>query len=159
MMMPFKLLSFRWVRALLPLTMLLLAAACTGITELKAPELDVMSVKVLGGDLSAQRLLLHLNVTNPNDRELPIKGIVYQMEVAGAPFANGATESAFTVPALGATEFDLTMNADMAGLLFRMLGSGRKLDNVDYRLTGKVSLSAGLLRTIPFDKKGNVSLR
>jgi LEA14-like dessication related protein len=159
MMLPLKLLSLTRMRILLSLATLLLTTACTGITELKAPELDVMSVKVLGGDLSGQRLLLHLNVINPNDRKLPIKGIVYQMQVAGVSFASGATERAFTVPAQGSTEFDLTMDADMAGLLFRVLGSGRKLDNVDYRLTGKVSLSSGLLRTIPFDKKGNISLR
>jgi hypothetical protein len=30
---------------------------------------------------------------------------------------------------------------------------------VDYRLIGKVSLSSGMLRTIPFDEKGSFRLR
>ena len=67
--------------------------------------------------------------------------------------------ASFIVPALGSTEFDMSLNADMAGALFRLLGSGRKLDDVDYRLSGKVSLSSGMLRSVPFDKKGSFRLR
>ncbi|MDR2214685.1 MAG: LEA type 2 family protein [Nevskiaceae bacterium] len=143
----------------LMLSMLLLLAACSSVTDLKAPDLDVVNVRMLGGDLSGQRLRLTVRVTNPNDRELPVKGIVYQMRVNGAAFATGESERAFTVPALGSTDFDLNMNANIAGTLFRLLGGGGKLDKLDYQLTGKVSLSSGLLRSIPFDKKGSFDLR
>jgi LEA14-like dessication related protein len=152
----------QWIRryvSLLPWAALSLLVACKSITDLQAPTLDVVDVKVLGGDLSGQQLRVRLRVTNPNDRVLPVKGIAYRMEVDGAQFATGASERAFTVPALGSTEFEMSMNADMAGLLFRMLGSGRRPDAVNYRLTGKVSLSSGLLRSVPFDQKGTFKLR
>jgi LEA14-like dessication related protein len=147
------------LRKWMPVAALLLVAGCGGITNLKAPELNVVDVKLLGGDLSGQQLRVRMRVTNPNDRELPVKGITYRMEVGGEQFASGESESSFVVPALGATEFDMSMNADMAGAVFRLLGSGRKLDNVDYRLSGKVSLSSGMLRSVPFDQKGSFKLR
>jgi LEA14-like dessication related protein len=147
------------LRKWLPLAALLLLAGCGGVSSLQAPELDVVDVKLLGGDLSGQQLRVRMRVTNPNDRELPVKGITYRMEVGGEQFASGASEASFLVPALGSTEFDMSMNADMAGAVFRLLGSGRKLDSVDYRLSGKVSLSSGMLRSVPFDKQGSFKLR
>jgi LEA14-like dessication related protein len=147
------------LRKWLPVAALLLLAGCSGVSSLQAPELDVVDVKLLGGDLSGQQLRVRMRVTNPNDRELPVKGITYRMEVGGEQFASGESEASFLVPALGSTEFDMSMNADMAGAVFRLLGSGRKLDNVDYRLSGKVSLSSGMLRSVPFDKKGSFKLR
>lgn len=147
------------LRKLLPVAALLLVAGCGGITELVAPELDVVDVKLVGGDLSGQQLRVRMRVNNPNDRELPVKAIAWRMEVGGEQFATGESERNFVVPALGTTEFDMNMHADMAGAVLRLLGSGRRLDVVDYRLTGKVSLSAGLLRSIPFDEKGSFRLR
>jgi LEA14-like dessication related protein len=147
------------LRRWLPVAALLLLAGCGGVASLQAPELDVVDVKLLGGDLSGQQLRVRMRVTNPNDRELPVKGITYRMEVGGEQFASGESVASFLVPALGSTDFDMSMNADMAGALFRLLGSGRKLDDVDYRLSGKVSLSSGMLRSVPFDKKGSFKLR
>ena len=139
---------------------LLLFAGCASLApKLEAPDLEVVDVKLLRGDLSQQQLRVRLRVTNPNDRELPVKGITYRMEVGGEQFAAGESERDFVVPALGATEFDMSMNADLAGVLFRMMSGGRMRDAIDYRLSGKVSLSAGLLRSVPFEKKGTFNLR
>jgi hypothetical protein len=41
------------------------------------------------------------------------------------------------------------------GVLSRYGGSGE----IDYRLVGKVALSEGFLRTIPFDERGVFKLR
>ena len=42
-----------------------------------------------------------------------------------------------------------------------MLGKGRDkpMESLDYRLTGKVSLSSGFVRSIPFDETGSLSLK
>ena len=37
------------------------------------------------------------------------------------------------VPALGATEFDVSVTANAAAAVLRLLGSGRKLDAVEYQ--------------------------
>lgn len=132
--------------------------ACSSM-QLKKPHLEVVNVQMVRGDLLQQEMRVRMRVDNPNDRELPVKAITYQLELAGEQFAQGESESSFTVPALGSTEFDVSMKANAANALLRLLSGGRKLDSVDYRLVGKVSLSSGMMRTIPFDQKGNFNLR
>ena len=54
-----------------------------------------------GGDFFSQRVLVRMRVFNPNDRELPIKGITYRIEVNDAELGNGGTAAPFTVPGDG----------------------------------------------------------
>ena len=37
-------------------------------------------------------------------------------------------------------------------------GSDNSMESLDYRMIGKVSLSSGLLRSIPFEEKGSIKL-
>ena len=147
------------IARILVLTLLILPAACASITQLEAPQLEVVDVRMLSGDLTRQQLRVRLRVTNPNDRELPVKGITYKVEVGGEEFASGQSESEFTVPALGTAEFDMSMSANMVAALAGVLSGGDKLDEAKYRLSGRVNLRQGLLRSIPFEKEGSFRLR
>jgi LEA14-like dessication related protein len=140
---------------------LLMLAALTGCAyaHLEKPKLEVVDIQLLKGDLLQQQLKLRMRVLNPNDRQLPVAGITYELVVAGEAFAHGESERDFLVPALGSAEFDVNVTANAATALLKILAGGRKLETVDYRLTGKVALSSGMLRSIPFDQKGTVNLR
>lgn len=129
--------------------------------KLETPNLDVVGIEMLESDIFQQRLKLKLRVQNPNDRELPIKGVSCNVEIAGEEFAQGVSAAQFTVPAFGESEFDMVVTANMASALVRLLGSkdGGKRDAVDYRVTGKVSLASGLLRSIPFSESGSLPLK
>jgi len=149
------------MKAMRVLTALVLLAGLAGCAyaRLEKPTLQVVDVQMLKGDLLQQQLKLRMRVQNPNDRELPVAGITYELAVAGEAFAHGESERNFIVPALGSAEFDVNVTANAAtGQYFQQRG-GRKLETVDYRLTGKVALSSGMLRSIPFDQKGVVNLR
>lgn len=140
---------------------LLMLAALTGCAyaHLEKPKLEVVDMQLLKGDLLQQQLKLRMRVLNPNDRQLPVAGITYELVVAGEAFAHGESERDFLVPALGSAEFDVNVTANAATALLKILAGGRKLETVDYRLTGKVALSSGMLRSIPFDQKGTFNLR
>jgi LEA14-like dessication related protein len=146
------------MRVLAALTMLAVLTGCA-YSRLQKPELEVVDVQLLKGDLLQQQLKLRMRVINPNDRQLPVAGITYQLAVAGEAFAHGESERDFVVPALGSAEFDVNVTANAATALLKILAGGRKLETVDYRLTGKVALSSGMLRSIPFDQKGVINLR
>jgi LEA14-like dessication related protein len=138
----------------------LFVGACSSmLPKLEAPQLQVVKVDVLKSDFLQQELRVRMRVDNPNDRVLPVRGITYEMEVAGEPFAHGESDKNFEVPALGSTEFDVSVTANAAGALLKLVSSGRKLDAVDYRMVGKVSLASGLIRSVPFEKKGTFRLR
>ena len=138
---------------------LMLAACSSLLPKLEAPQLQVVKVDVLKSDFLQQELRVRMRVDNPNDRVLPVRGITYEMEVAGEPFAHGESDRNFDVPALGSTEFDVSVTANAATALLKLASAGKKLDAIEYRLVGKVSLSSGLIRSVPFEKKGTFKLR
>jgi len=145
-------------RALAALLCAALVASCA-VTRLQPPRLSVVDVAVLGGDLWQQRLKVRMHVQNPNDRVLPVRGIVYTLEVEGQPFASGESAASFTVPALGEAEFDMKVNTNLAATVMQLLGRGGGARDVAYHLTGKVSLAEGFLRSIPFEQRGAFRLQ
>ena len=140
-----------------------LISACASQAKFEAPNLSIVNIEMLeGSSFFTQRMKVHVRVQNPNDRELPVKGVSATLELQGEKFATGVSAAPFTVPAFGESEFDLLVDASVAGTLLRMLGKGKAdqaMQSLDYRLTGKVSLSSGLVRSIPFDEKGSFKLQ
>jgi LEA14-like dessication related protein len=130
------------------------------VPKLETPQLSVVNVELQKADLWEQRMKVRMRVLNPNDRPIPVKGLTVTLEVAGQELAHGVSGASFNVPALGEAEFDMNMTANMAGAIMRLLGKGSDVgDEVDYRVTGKISLSEGLLRSIPFEDRGKFKLR
>jgi LEA14-like dessication related protein len=147
------------VRALTILVASLGLSGCSlFVPKLQPPRLTVVDVEFQKGALWQQKLKVRMHVDNPNDRVLPIKGIVYTLEVNGQEFAHGESAASFVVPALGEAEFDMNMTANMAGTIISLLSHGTDA-NVEYRLAGKISLSQGLLRSVPFDEHGTFRLQ
>jgi len=137
-----------------------LRVAPPSFPKLETPQLSIVNVELQKSDLWEQRMKVRLRVQNPNDRALPIKGLSYAIEIAGEDFAHGVSAASFTVPALGEAEFDMNVTANMAGTIIKLLGSGNDTaaDAVDYLIKGKITLSEGLLRSIPFQEHGQFKL-
>jgi LEA14-like dessication related protein len=142
---------------------LLAALALTGsgcslfVPRFETPKLSIVNVTLLKSDLWHQELRVRMRVVNPNDRTLPVKGLTYSLKVDDEEFAHGESGASFVVPALGEAEFDMSVSANMASMMIKVLGQGA--NQVDYHLTGKIALSAGLLRSIPFDEHGSFKLQ
>lgn len=139
-------------RIIVLLLVFTLSSCSLFVPKLEKPVLSVESVRLVKGDLFHQELMMRMRVQNPNNRELPVRSITYQVEVDGQELAHGMSGDSFVVPALGEAEFDMSVSANMAGMLIKLLGQSNA--TVEYRLSGKVALSAGLLRSIPFNQTG-----
>ena len=63
------------------------------------------------------------------------------------------------LPALGEAEFDTNVTTNLAGTFIKLLSRAADGKSVAYHLSGKVSLSEGFLRTIPFDQRGSFNLQ
>jgi LEA14-like dessication related protein len=151
----------RRILAALLVAAMLEVVGCSALGyKFETPQLSIVRVEFLKGDLLQQNLRVRLHVQNPNRRELPVSSITYEIEVAGEKFAHGESERDFVVPALGETEFDVGVTANAAGVLLKLAtgGMGRR-DALDYRLFGTVNLKSGLLRSLPFEQRGKVDLR
>ena len=123
----------------------------------QTPTLAVVGIQIGHSDLLQQHLQVRMSVHNPNDRELPVQGLSYTLEVSGEEVAHGESGASFLVPALGDAEFDMNVTANAAAALLRMFVRGNAAP-IEYRIRGKVQLSAGLLRSVPFDQHGELQL-
>jgi LEA14-like dessication related protein len=139
-------------RILIILVCLGLSGCSLFVPKLEKPTLSVVRVQMLKSDLWHQEFKVRIRVQNPNDRELPVKGIVYELDVEGQELAHGMSGDSFVVPALGEAEFDMSVSANMANMLIKLLNKGG--NEVDYRIYGKIALSAGLLHSISFNDHG-----
>jgi LEA14-like dessication related protein len=136
-----------------------LLAACSSLgPKLESPRLSLVGVQVLSGDMFAQRFKVRLLVENPNDLELPVRGLEYQIILMGDSFADGTSNDSFLLPARGEAEFDMTVTTNFVSSFGRLLSrvGGGKLENIEYEITGKVYVEKGLLRKIPFSHSGTV---
>jgi len=134
----------------------LLLGACSLVPKFEKPTLELVSLKLADGNLLSQRFNARLKVLNPNDRALPVNGLHYTVEIDGKAFGKGESTRAFTVPARGEAEFDMTLDANLAGALAAVLSrreraKGRELE---YRLKGTVSIDLPLMRSLDFDQVG-----
>jgi LEA14-like dessication related protein len=101
---------------------------------------------------------LRLRVRNPNDMELKVRGLDYEILLMGDGFAEGNSSDEFLIPALGEAEFDMTVTTNFVSSLGRLISrmGGGKLENVEYEIVGEVLVDKGMIKKIPFNHKGKV---
>jgi LEA14-like dessication related protein len=139
------------------LAVLALSGCSVLLPRWQTPTLAVVNIQMGHSDLWQQHLQVRMSVHNPNDRALPVKGLSYSLEVNGEECAHGESGASFIVPARGDAEFDMNVTANAAAALLRMFTRGNAAA-VQYRIRGKVELSAGLVRSVPFDQQGELQL-
>jgi LEA14-like dessication related protein len=144
-------------RAAAALGIALLCGCATLVPKLEAPRLTLLAVTVAAVGPAQQQLRLRLHAENPNTRAIAVQSIEFTLEISGERVAQGATAAAFSVPAQGATDFDVEATTDLNEAL-RLVASALGHHSVDYRLYGTVHLQGGLFSTLPFDQHGRVRL-
>jgi LEA14-like dessication related protein len=138
-----------------------IVAGCASLApKLETPRLSLKGIRMQEASLFEQRFEVRLRVQNPNDLDLPVRGLDLEFELGGEKFATGVSAREFTVPALGEAEFDMLVTSNAATAILNLIraGEGRR-ETIDYRISGKLRTKLGLLRTVPFEEKGTVPLR
>ena len=139
----------------------LVVGACSLMApKFNRPNVSVISIEMVSANLLQQRFAVKLNIQNPNDRELPVRGLHTELHVGGQQIASGVSDHAFTVPAFGESEFDMTITANVALawlVLADKVNNGAK--SIDYDLTGAASIDLPFLRDLPFRQHGSFSLQ
>jgi LEA14-like dessication related protein len=149
----------RSLRMLLVTACTVLLAACSTLgSNLQAPKLELMGVQMLSTDMFAQRFKVRVKVINPNELELPVRGLEYTILMMGDSFAEGMSTESFVLPALGEAEFDMLVTTNFVSSFGRLLSrvQGGKLENIDYEITGKIMVEKGMVRKVPFNHRGTV---
>jgi hypothetical protein len=80
--------------------------------------------------------------------------------VDGEEIASGISDRAFVVPALGESEFDMTIKANLAVAVLKLADRmNQHADSVDYDLTGAASIDLPFFHDLPFHQTGSFPLR
>ena len=148
----------KWTHAFGVLVGLALAGCSVLPANLETPEVSFVSLRAVEASVFEQRLEVRMKVRNPNDVDLPVNGLDVSVELADEPFAHGVSAREFVVPAGGEAEFDMLVTANAATALLKIAGGDALSEAIPYRLKGKLSTKMGLLRTVPFDESGTVSV-
>ena len=148
----------RFLAAVLSVLVLCLAACSAFGPKIEVPRLTLVRVGMTSADIFNQQFLVRMHVENPNDRELPIRGIDYELFLEGDSFAEGVSNKPFVVPAKGETEFDMIVRTNFVSGVARLMSRLNGRQQVQYVFEGKVLTDISMARKIPFQESGTVSL-
>jgi LEA14-like dessication related protein len=139
----------------------LMTGCSTFAPRIETPDLELLGIQMMSTDMFAQKFRVRVKVENPNDMELPVRGLEYQIFLMGDSFAEGNSTDRFVVPAKGEAEFDMVITTNFVSSLGRLISrvGGGKLEDLDYEVTGQVLLDRGMIKKIPFNKHGKVDIQ
>lgn len=121
------------------------------------PEVRLLRVETIEARLDEQRFRLHFEITNPNARSLPVRGMHYSLFLNEIPLARNEDERALIVPANGERRIEANLHTNLWRHIRQITRLLEKPDEpVRYRLDG--SLKAGGLfgRQVPFSRSGEI---
>ena len=116
-------------------------AACAGLPlNAVAPRVSVAGVDVKHLGLFEQHYDVGLRVSNPNDFDLKIEALEFELEVNGRPFARGLSRVSTLVPATSSTVMRVDAITQSKNLIqqIKTLPPETLKDGVPYRIMGRV---------------------
>jgi LEA14-like dessication related protein len=146
----------RYILSAAILFAVLLMGGCMGMT-LQSPSVTLAHMDVIEVGLFEQRFAFKLRVLNPNNQEIPVTGLSFEVELNGEPFAKGVSNKPVTVPRLGEALLEVTAVSGFTGILRQINEASRgSRDAMSYRIKGR--LVTGSFGGINFDESGKLGL-
>ena len=137
----------------------LTAAGCNALPppDLKTPKISVSDVALRDLGLSELRFAVTVRAENPNDIELPLSNLQFELDLLGRPFAKGAADDArLKLPARAARDVPIEFTVPTTRILDLLSAArGAGLLNLSYRLKGSANWGSSPF-AIPFEKSGNL---
>lgn len=136
-----------------------LLAACNALppADLKSPRLAFADFRIADLGLSDIRFVVTVDTENPNDIDVPLHNLDFELDLLGEPFAQGTViDRTLTLPARGMRQVPVEFTVPttrLIGLLRSLRGSDFAQWN--YRLAGKATWGwSGV--PLRFDRRGDL---
>jgi len=135
-----------------------LLVACAGLAERpNPPRVSIAGLEVIEIGLFEQRYLLKLRLQNPNDFDINIKGMDYEVFINERPFAHGVSRNKVNLPSFGEDVFDVEVISSLTNLFNQLRTLEQQQDKpLSYRITGGIKTNKWP-RKIPFEFKGETT--
>lgn len=133
-------------------------AACSGLpVNAVAPKVSVAEVDVKSLGVFEQHFEVGLRVNNPNDFDLTIEALDFELELNGRAFAKGLTRATTLIPAVSSTLVRVDAVTRSTNLIqqIKSLSPDAVKRGVPYRITGRIKTDKSSA-WFPFEKAGTV---
>lgn len=148
----------RQVATFVALGAALVLAACAGIEKPLPPKVRLADVQLLESTVFEQKMRVDLRVANPNNYDLPLEGLTFELEVNGNLLADGFSNEAVTIPRLGEATVPVQASTSLLGLMRQFMTLGQS-DHLSYRLKGRAYFTGLLRQGVPFETTGRLELQ
>jgi LEA14-like dessication related protein len=120
----------------------------------EAPRVNIANITPKDVKLFEQVFAMDLRVMNPTEKEIGIRGVVFDLEVNGQPFARGVSNQAITVGPFASQILQVEAVTTLASLLRQIIQVQKEeFTGFAYRLSGFFQTDSSSFR-IPFDETG-----
>jgi LEA14-like dessication related protein len=145
-------------RFVLMLCWLAAVSGCAGLPGRMQPlNVTLADVRPLQMGLLEQEYAMRIRVQNPNQREIPLQGVSFVVELNGKTFAKGVSRQTGSVPAFGDVVLDVTAISSLGDILEQVNAMRQGApDWITYRLQGRLAHGSG--SSVPFDSSGTLDL-
>jgi LEA14-like dessication related protein len=150
----------RYTWLLLPLATSVITACATIPRDIDPPRIHIANITPKDVTLLEQRYDVQLRIMNPNDSDLGITGMRFDIEMNDQEFATGLSGQKTTVPRFGSEVVTVEVFTTLGSFL-RQLQELSKSDTgrIHYRLRGTALVESPSTLKLPFDEKGEIDFR
>jgi LEA14-like dessication related protein len=134
-----------------------LLGACAALPPgWEQPRISISDVTVKDAKLFEQVYNLELRVQNPNDLDLAVNGLTFDLELNGKSFASGVSDHRLTVGRLSSGVVRVEAITTLVGFIRQIIGLAKaNRVAVDYRIRGTLYVGAPSFK-LPFDDSGSI---
>ncbi len=136
------------------------SAACATVPpDIEPPKISIANIAPKEVALFEQRFDVQLRIQNPNEKELSLNGMRFELDLNEKEFATGMTGERMTVPRFSSQVVNVEVITGISSFLRQIqelnkTGAGK----VRYRLKGTAFVDSPGIFKLPFDEKGDIDL-
>ncbi len=147
------------VRSLWALVVLTVSACAVLRPEIDDPRIELVSIKPLPTQSFEQRFEIGLKILNPNNRELAINGIAFDLRVDGFNLVSGVAADLPAVPAYGEQYASVEAGTNLInGLRFIEQFLSKPKNVISYELEATLDISGLLVPKVRVSYDGELAL-
>lgn len=146
-----------YAKLLLPLAVSVTTACATIPRDMDPPRVHIANITPKEVTIFEQRYDVQVRIMNPNDSDLGITGMRFDIELNDQEFASGLSGQKTTVPRFGSEVVTVEVFTTLGSFL-RQLQELSKSDTskIRYRLRGTAFVESPSAFKLPFDEKGEI---
>jgi LEA14-like dessication related protein len=144
-------------RILCLLIALALPACATVSRDIEPPHFNVVNIAPKDVGLFEQRYDVQLRIENPNDTDLGIHGLRFEILLNEQQFAYGMSGQRVVVPRFASEMINVEASTGLGSLLRQLQGFNKNgTQTIRYRIKGTAFVDFPASFKLPFDEKGHI---